>query len=104
MSNLIKNILFIGFILSTTAFAQVNQKDSKGRKQGVWKKPYENSTAFVYVGQFKDDIPVGQFTYYYESGKVKIIMNYLPDGKTSYAQMYHETGYMMARGKYLNQE
>ena len=30
-------------------------------------------------------------------------MDYLTDGKTSYAKMYHESGFMMAKGKYINQ-
>ncbi|MDG1914852.1 MAG: hypothetical protein P8I55_09725 [Crocinitomix sp.] len=97
--------LFLTFtFISISAFAQVNQKDAQGRKQGVWKKPYENSTAYVYIGQFKNDKPYGVFTYYYESGKTKIIMDFRTDGKTSYAKMYHESGYLMARGKYINQE
>jgi len=95
--------LFLTF-LTVTDFGQVNQKDAQGRKQGVWKKPYPSSAAFIYVGQFKDDKPLGQFTYFYESGKTKIIMDFRDDGKTSYAKMYHESGYLMARGKYINQE
>lgn len=104
MNRTLKYILFLFAFTTIGAFAQVNQKDAQGRKQGVWKKPYENSSAYVYVGQFKDDKPVGKFTYFYESGKTKIIMNFWKDGKTSYANMYHETGYLMARGKYLNRK
>lgn len=99
-----KYIALIIGLLAFTGFSQVNQKDSQGRKQGVWKKPYQTSTAFQYIGQFKDDKPIGEFTYYYESGKTKAVMNFGDDGKTCYAKMYHETGYLMAKGKYINQE
>lgn len=101
--NKILNLLILFLFASTAAYSQVNQKDSQGRKQGTWKKAYENSTAFVYVGQFKNDKPYGQFIYYYESGKVKVILDYVANGTASYAKMYHETGYLMARGKYVNQ-
>lgn len=104
MNRALKYILLAFTFISIGAFAQVNQKDAKGRKQGIWKKPYETSKAFVYVGQFKDDRPIGTFTYYYESGKTKVIMDFWKDGKTSYSRMYHESGYLMARGKYLNKE
>ncbi len=91
------------FVASINAQAQVNQLDAKGKKQGVWKKPYPSSNVFQYVGQFKDDQPYGQFIYYYESGKTKVILDY-KNPTTSYAKMYHETGYLMARGKYINQK
>ena len=43
----------------------LNKTDANGKKQGDWKKYYENG--FVrYQGQFKDDKPVGTFNYYYD--------------------------------------
>jgi len=100
---LLRTITLFLFFVGITAHGQVNQTDSKGKKQGFWKKPYPSSNVFQYVGQFKDDLPYGQFTYYYESGKTKIILDY-KDARTSYAKMYHETGYLMARGKYIDQK
>lgn len=82
---------------------QVNQVDSQGRKQGTWKKAYDNSAVYKYVGQFKDDKPIGKFVYYYETGEVEAVVNFMDDGVSAYSQMYHESGYMMARGKYINQ-
>ena len=104
MTGTIKYAALLLTFLTLSAYGQVNQKDGQGRKQGLWKKPYQTSSAFVYVGNFKDDKPIGQFTYFYESGKTKIIMDFKDDGKTSYAKMYHESGYLMARGKYINRE
>lgn len=100
MKYLVFFLSFVGF----ASFGQINQKDAQGRKQGVWKKPYQSSSAFQYVGQFKNDKPVGSFTYFYESGKTKAKIDFLDDGKTSYAKLYHETGYLMARGKYIDQQ
>ena len=58
-------------LLAGTGFAQINQVDSQGRKQGKWEKTHPESAVYQYRGEFKDDKPVGKFTYYYESSKVK---------------------------------
>jgi antitoxin component YwqK of YwqJK toxin-antitoxin module len=94
--------LFI-FFVSVPVFGQINVKDSQGRKQGVWKKPYSQNTQFKYVGQFKDDRPYGKFVYYYENGAVEAVIHFKPDG-TAKSKMYHESGYMMAKGNYINQK
>ena len=95
---------FLLLLLSTASLAQINQKDAAGKKQGVWKKPYEGSTVFKYVGQFKNDKPYGKFVYYYETGAVQAVVLHRTDGKTSDAKMYHESGYLMARGKYVTEK
>ena len=61
---------------SGLSIAQLNQTDSKGRKQGEWAKTYPKSRVYQYKGQFKDDKPIGTFTYYYESGKVKAVIKH----------------------------
>lgn len=94
---------FLAFIV--TGFSQtVNIKDVNGKKQGPWQKTYPNSRAFEYKGQFKDDKPVGTFTYYYPSTKTQAII--VHDEKTgrSSAVMYHENGVVMAKGIYRNQQ
>lgn len=94
-------LIVVGF--SSVLTAQVNQVDSKGKKQGKWEKLYPKSSAYEYKGQFKDDKPVGTFTYYYPSTKVKAVI--VHDEKTgrSVATMYHESGVVFARGIYRNQ-
>lgn len=91
------------FFVSIGTFAQVNQKDAQGRKQGVWKKPYPNNAIFKYVGQFKNDKPYGKFVYYHESGAVEAVIQFKLDG-TARCKMYHESGYMMAKGNYIDQK
>lgn len=94
---------FLFITASLIGFGQINQVDANGKKQGVWKKAYDNSGVYKFVGQFKDDKPYGKFVYYYETGEVEAVILFSADGSVGYSKMYHESGYMMARGKYLNQ-
>jgi antitoxin component YwqK of YwqJK toxin-antitoxin module len=98
-------LIFLMFLLVSSVFAQnINKKDAQGRKQGPWQKTYPNSSLLEYKGQFKDDKPVGTFTYYYKNNKVKMII--VHDAKTgrSRCQMFHEeNGKLMANGVYQNE-
>ena len=98
-------LIILSIIFSLSAFAQeINQVDSQGRKQGMWKKPFDNVKVYRYTGQFKDDIPYGKFVYFYETGSVQAIVIFSEKGKVSRSQMYHNSGYMMAQGKYIDQK
>ncbi|MEX1000521.1 MAG: toxin-antitoxin system YwqK family antitoxin [Crocinitomicaceae bacterium] len=92
------------FTISSIAQNDINKTDSQGRKQGVWKKAYPNAKVFRYVGQFKDDKPYGEFIYYYETGEVEATLTFSENGKVSRSKMYHRSGYLMAKGKYVNQQ
>jgi antitoxin component YwqK of YwqJK toxin-antitoxin module len=94
-------ILLIG--LTSIAQSDINKTDANGKKQGVWKKAYPNVKVFKYVGQFKDDKPYGKFVYYYETGAVQAVIHFSNNGKLGRSQMYHNSGYLMAKGKYVNQ-
>lgn len=100
-------ILFSFFVLlsANAVFGQqLNQKDAQGRRQGKWQKLYPKMTVPEYEGQFKDDKPVGTFTYYYQDKNVKATI--VHDEKTgrSSAIMYHENGRVMATGIYRDQK
>lgn len=91
-------------LLTGSVFAQsYNKTDAQGRKQGPWKKTYPKMTTLEYEGQFKDDKPVGTFTYYYESGKKKAIITHDEKTGRSAAVMYHEEGTILAKGIYRSQ-
>jgi antitoxin component YwqK of YwqJK toxin-antitoxin module len=101
-------LIFILFLLSTSVvFAQgeYNKTDAQDRKQGTWRKFYDKAEKQVrYEGQFKDDIPVGTFFYYYETGKVMAKNTYRGTTGVSYSKMYNETNVLIAEGKYIGQE
>ena len=99
----IRHILFMFTMLFfAPVFSQVNQVDANGLKQGEWRKMTDDGTALKYIGQFKDDKPYGKFVYYYPTGEVQAVIEFSSDGSVGYSKMYHESGYMMARGKYLD--
>jgi antitoxin component YwqK of YwqJK toxin-antitoxin module len=95
-------LVIVLLLISSTVAAQVNQVDARGRKQGEWVKFYENSKVPQYIGEFKDDKPVGKFTYYYPNNKIKAIINHDPKSDRSEAFMYHENKSLMAHGIYRN--
>lgn len=96
--------LSIVILITSCCFAQENQIDSKGRKQGEWRKLYPNSKAVDYVGSFKDDLPQGQFKYYYLSGRVKARITYVSGVAVSYTTVYHDLpgDIPLAEGKFID--
>ncbi len=96
------SVLFLGLFFS--ALTQVNEVDSQGRKQGPWQKKYEGIHVLKYKGQFKNDKPVGTFTYYYKSSKVKAVVKHGENTNRSVAYYYHENGALMSHGIFRDQE
>lgn len=99
--------LILVLLICNTAFftySQINQTDSKGMKQGAWEKKHPNSNAYEYKGQFKNNQPVGTFTYYYPSNKVKVVMKHDEKTKRSESYMYYESGNLMSFGIYKSQK
>lgn len=91
----------IFFIGSVGLFAQ-NKLDENGKKEGAWEGAYKDG-GLRYVGQFKADVPVDTFNYYYPTGKLKMTLVWLLQNE-SYATMFYSTGEKMAEGKYLDQK
>jgi len=98
------NLTFLFAFIGLVSFAQVNQVDGQGRKQGKWEKVHPGTRVFMYRGEFKDDKPVGKFVYFYKSSKTKAIINHnvIKQGR-SVAYFYHEeTGKALSVGIYTN--
>ncbi|NBG66360.1 toxin-antitoxin system YwqK family antitoxin [Acidiluteibacter ferrifornacis] len=105
MRHFITTILLL-FLFSVTAISQdgtpINRKDAQGKKTGVW-KDYYKSGKVRYVGQFKNDLPVDTFYYFYPDGKLQTLLVHLKKDY-AYAKMYYSTGDIMAEGKYFQQK
>lgn len=76
----------------------INYIDINNKKQGKWIK-YYNNNQIKYKGEFLNDIPVGLFTYYFPSGKVKSILNYDDKGNAN-AEIFWENSNPHAKGTY----
>jgi antitoxin component YwqK of YwqJK toxin-antitoxin module len=93
-------VLFFGSI----SFAQNNRQndslinfvDINNNKQGKWEKKYPNGQV-RYRGFFVDNIPTGVFTYYYQNGKIKSVLNYDESGGSK-AELFWDNGNYAAKG------
>lgn len=97
-------ILIIFFTSAIFSFSQaqeqLNQVDSKGRKQGHWIKKYDDGSV-QYDGFFKDDKPMGLFKRYNPDKSLKAEMWYFENGIT-HAKLYYDNGKLAGEGKYIN--
>jgi antitoxin component YwqK of YwqJK toxin-antitoxin module len=96
------------FLLALPMLAQppatLNQKDAKGLKQGPWERTWAESKQLRYKGQFKDDKPVGTFTYYSTTGKLESIVSHYPTGGAAHGTHYHPNGKVLAEGRYVGEQ
>lgn len=97
-----KSYLFYFFLIVTSLSFGQNKTDAHGKKQGPWEKKYPKSSVAQYKGQFKDDKPIGTFTYYYPSSKIQAIIKHDANSTRSSAVFYHETGVVLSKGIYQN--
>lgn len=104
MRKLVQNIgfLIISLFILTSAMAQeINQKDSKGLKTGLWKTRYSNDT-LKSEGYYKAGKPIGLWKYYYDTGELMAYMEHLTDGITSNFKLFDPSGPRIAEGLYVN--
>jgi antitoxin component YwqK of YwqJK toxin-antitoxin module len=97
----IYTVLIIFAVSAVTFGQQVNQKDSNGKKNGLWQVKYENDT-LKSEGYYKAGKPIGLWKYFYETGQLMAFMEYLTDGVTSNFKLFDESGPRIAEGIYVN--
>ncbi|MCB0472451.1 MAG: toxin-antitoxin system YwqK family antitoxin [Flavobacteriaceae bacterium] len=92
----------LAMLVSGIIFAQesTNQLDANGKRQGVWKKYYQNGRV-RYTGAFKHGKEVGTFKYYSAASSdhpiaVKI---FNPDNTIADVTFYTEEGILQSKGK-----
>ena len=104
-SKLVYSLVFLLLISNSYAQSSVsdtNKTDSKGLKQGVWKK-YDKET-LKYIGQFKDNKPYGEFRYYYPEKTIQTLAVYSLNGDVSRTVSYFPDGKRMTIGTYWKQK
>ena len=92
-------LLFIPLV----SFAQVNQTDSEGLRQGLWQKEYPNGQV-MYKGEFKNGKPSGDWIRYYENGQVKARLKYVENSDSAFVKLYDQLGKKIAEGLYINEK
>ena len=97
-----RNLIVVIFMLfGLLVFGQGDNKtDAKG-KQGEWKKYHKNGMLSK-VGNFNNDKPIGEWLYYFDTGKVKAKLDH--KGSESYSISFHKSGGVQSAGKFLNQK
>src|SRR6056297_741959 len=96
---IISLILCIPFLVP----AQINQTDAEGLRQGKWEKRYPGGK-LIYVGQFKNGEPVGDWTRFYPGGIVKAKIHYAENSDSAFVQLFSERGKKIAEGNYVNEK
>ena len=76
-----------------------NVTDAEGRKQGRWIRVYPDGQLY-YSGSFKDDRPVGHFTFFRENGRVLSEVEHETGSDMAKAILYREDGTESHRGQY----
>ena len=103
MNKILFFIFFKSIVLGFFAQNSINQLNDKGEKTGPWVGFHNNSNKKRYKGNFSQNKPIGQFTYYAEQGHLSAEVNFINDSVSS-SIMYYENGYVMAKGKFINKK
>ncbi|MCX6332841.1 MAG: toxin-antitoxin system YwqK family antitoxin [Bacteroidia bacterium] len=101
---LISIALLLAFASVATGQTQddINKTDQQRRKQGHWIRKYANGTV-MYDGTFRNDKPVGEFKRFNSDNSLKSILNYSIDSKEADATIYYPNGFILSKGKYVDQ-
>lgn len=106
MKNILKIVAVFIYLLSFSAFAQtdnLNKTDAAGKKQGHWVK-LDDDKKKIYEGNFVNNIPVGTFTYYYDTGTPWSITIFSKNGTVAYSKMFDAGGSLTGSGKYVSEK
>jgi len=106
-----KKVLFLSSFLIMVLFGSaqelvntnINKVDAQGHRQGHW-KAYDVNGLLKFEGRFVDNVPIGTFKYYYESGKIKAVSEMYDQGRRARTKVYHKNGRLMAKGNYLEKK
>jgi uncharacterized protein len=79
-----------------------NVKDARGR-QGLWIRVFADKPDVIYYkGQFKDDVPVGVWEWYYKDGHLMTLMTHLEGDKvTDNVSFYADGKTKMSEGRFV---
>lgn len=94
-------VLLSTFFIATTQAQKINQFDANGKRDGVWKKYYdENKNDIRYSGEFKNGKEVGMFKFYERNsyGVPSITKNFLTKSDSAFVQFLTPKGKVKTKG------
>lgn len=95
--------LIIGLYAWSQKPVEINQTDIDGKKFGKWEARYPEGT-IRYTGEFYNDKPIGEFLYYFPSGKLRASNSWSNNGSKAFNKTYSEDGILLAEGIYVDQK
>jgi antitoxin component YwqK of YwqJK toxin-antitoxin module len=101
--SIITLFFYFSSFFSSAQSDNLNKTDATGKKQGHWIK-LDDDRKKMYEGSFVEGIPVGKFTYFYDTGTPWSVTFFSNNGKISHTQMFDAAGKLTAEGKYVNEK
>jgi antitoxin component YwqK of YwqJK toxin-antitoxin module len=99
MKSIVVFVFIFCFSVGTLFAQQINQKDVRGMRQGLWKKYYPNSQQLRYTGSFVDDKEVGTFTFYCETcGEQPFCVKEFSPNAPTQVRYYTKSGDLVSKG------
>jgi antitoxin component YwqK of YwqJK toxin-antitoxin module len=99
MKSIVVFVFIFCFSVGTLFAQQINQKDVRGMRQGLWKKYYPNSQQLRYTGTFVDDKELGTFTFYCETcGEQPFCVKEFSPNAPTQVRYYTKSGDLVSKG------
>ena len=96
-------LIFILLPMLSAGQQELNQTDSNGLKQGLWKRNYPNGR-MMYEGFFSNNKPVGEWRRYHENGALRAILLHSEISDSVSAQLFDISGKLAAQGTYVYEQ
>ncbi|MCM4154502.1 aspartic peptidase [Gramella sp. AN32] len=97
---------FFFFLIPFLSFAQVNQKDAEGNRNGLWKVNFEGTNSPKFEGTFDHGKEVGEFKFYQKgiSAHPSAIMNFDKNSDTVAIKYYTQKGKVISEGNAVDKK
>ena len=82
------------------AGSDYNVTNASNQKDGLWIRVWPNGNLY-YIGSFEADVPVGEFTFFYETGEVMSEVVQTGKGRRAFTKLFRTDGSLQAEGMYL---
>lgn len=97
-------VVVLGFVMHNVSAQEINQLDSSGKRNGLWKGYYEESKRLRFEGTFNHGKEVGVFKYYDDTKSADIIAtrDFNPTDNSAFTVFYNQNKFKVSEGKVVN--